>query len=92
MYNIFIQIGFLSFAKNMSTNFGKNISKSLSSKYTPKFFDHAKKSATYALKTVSKRSIRKSAEATSDLTGNTIADKTIKVSRTLAQNSSETVK
>ena len=41
--------GFLSFVKNMCKNFGKNISKSLSGKYSPsmlamrqKLLDHAK--------------------------------------------------
>ena len=42
--------GFLSFAKNMSESIGKNISKNLSGKYSQKLFDHAKKSATDALK------------------------------------------
>ena len=39
--------GFSSFAKNT----GKNISKNLSGKYGQKLLDHAKKSATDALKT-----------------------------------------
>ena len=45
--------GFLSFAKNIGENTGKNISKHLSGKYSPgmlamhqKLLDHAKKSAT----------------------------------------------
>ena len=45
--------GFLSFARNM----GKNISKNLSSKYSQKLLDHAKQSATDALKTASKKVI-----------------------------------
>ena len=49
--------GFLSLAKNMDKNIGKNISKNLTSKYSQKPFDHAKQSATDALKTVSKRAI-----------------------------------
>ena len=49
--------GFLSFAKNMGKNIGKNISKKLSSKYCQKLLDHAKKSATDAVKTASKRAI-----------------------------------
>ena len=40
--------------KNMSKNVGKNISKSLSGKYSQKLIDHAKQSATDALKTSSK--------------------------------------
>ena len=48
---------FLSFAKNVSRGTGKNISKNLSGKYSQKLFDHAKQSATDALKTSSKRVI-----------------------------------
>ena len=50
--------GFLSFAKNM----GKN----LSNKHGQKLIDSAKKSTTDTIKTVSKRSIQKTAEATGD--------------------------
>ena len=50
--------GFLSFAKNM----GKN----LSNKHVQKLIDSAKKSTTDTIKTVSKRSIQKTAEATGD--------------------------
>ena len=42
--------GFLSFYNNM----GRNISKNVSSKYSQKLLDHAKQSATDALKTASK--------------------------------------
>ena len=59
--------GFLSFAKN--------IGRSLSNKYAQKFVDTAKKSATDALKTASRRAIQKTAEATGDLLGNKIADR-----------------
>ena len=47
----------LSFAKNMSKNTGKVISKSLSGKYSQKLLDHAKQSAADTLKTKSKRII-----------------------------------
>ena len=63
------------FARNM----GKNLNKILSSKYSQKFLDHAKQSDTAALKTASKRAIQKTAEATSDLIGNKIADKITRV-------------
>ena len=53
---------FLSFAKNMGKNIGKNISKNLSSKYGQKLLDHAKQSATDAIKTSSKRLIKKTSE------------------------------
>ena len=45
------------FAKNMGRNIGKNISKNLVSKYSQKLLDHAKQSATDALKTASTRAI-----------------------------------
>ena len=63
---------FLSFAKNMG--------KHLSNKYGQKCLDSAKKSTTGAIKTVSKRAIQKTAEATCDLIGNKIADKITSVS------------
>ena len=47
--------GLLSFAKNIDKNIGKKISKNLSSKYSHKLFDHAKQSATDALKNASKK-------------------------------------
>ena len=50
--------GLLSFAKNM----GKN----LSNKHGQKLIDSAKKSTTDTIKTVSKRAIQKTAEATGD--------------------------
>ena len=50
--------GLLSFAKNM----GKN----LSNKHGQKIIDSAKKSTTDTIKTVSKRAIQKTAEATGD--------------------------
>ena len=43
----------------MSSNIGKNISKNVSSKYSQKLLDHAKQSATDAIKTASKRTIEK---------------------------------
>ena len=58
---------FLSFDKNVSKTIGKNISKNLSSKYIQKLLDHAKllpasratKVAKDALRTASKRAIKK---------------------------------
>ena len=38
----------------MGRNIGKDVSKNLSSKYSQKLFDHAKQTATDALKTASK--------------------------------------
>ena len=70
--------GFLSFAKNI----GKNIS----NKYSQKLVDTAKKSATDAIKTASKRAIQKTAEATEDLIGNKIADKFTSTSKKNLRN------
>ena len=56
----------------MGKNIDKNISKGLSGKYSQKLLDHAKQSATDALKTSSKRFIQKTAEATGDLIANKI--------------------
>ena len=63
----------------------KNIIKNLSGKYNQKTFDHAKQSATDALKTASK-----TAEATDDLIGNKIAGKITEISETLPYNNSQT--
>ena len=65
--------GFLSFAKNIGRN--------LCNKYGQKLVDTAKKSATDALESASKRAIQKKAEATEDLVGNKIADKITSVSK-----------
>ena len=65
--------GFLSFAKN--------IDKNVSNQYSQKPIDTAKKSATDAIKTASKIEIQKTTEATGDLIGNKIADKSKSVSK-----------
>ena len=54
----------------------------MSGKYTQKLLDHAKQSATDALKTASKRAIQKIAEATTSLISNKIAHKNMEVLRT----------
>ena len=66
--------GFLSFAKNIGTHAAK-VAKNMSNRYSQKLVDTAKKSATDAIKTASKRAIQKTAEATRDLIGKKIADK-----------------
>ena len=53
------------------------MSKNVSSKYSQKLLDHAKKSATDALKTASKGAIEKTAEA-GNLIGNKIAGNSFK--------------
>ena len=60
----------MSFAKNT----GRNISENFRGIYSQKRLDHTKQSATDSLKTVSKRRILKTAEATGDLISNKIAD------------------
>ena len=77
--------GFLCFTKNTGKNIGKNISKNLSRT------NHAKRSATNALKIASKRIIPKTAEATGDLTTNKTAHKITIFSNYSQQNNSETV-
>ena len=66
--------GILSFARSMSNKYGQ------------KLVDTAKKSATDAIKIVSKRAIQKTAEATGDLVGNKIGDKTTSVSKKKSNN------
>ena len=61
--------GFMSFARSMRNKYGK------------KLFDTAKKSATDAIETASKRAIQKTAEATGDLVGNKIDNKITSVSK-----------
>ena len=72
--------GFLSFARNIGTHATK-IAKNMSNKCSQKLVDTAKKSATDAIKTASKRAIQKTAEPTGDLVGNKIADKITSASK-----------
>ena len=69
--------GFMSFARSMSNRYGKKLDGT------------AKKSAGDAVKTVSRRAIQKTAEATSDLIGNKIADKMASVSKKKSNNNNE---
>ena len=75
----------------MGKNIGKYIRKSLSGKQSQKLLDHAIQSATYALKTSSKKVIQKAPAATADLIGNEIANKITKVSKNSRQNNFELV-
>ena len=72
--------GFLSFARNIGTHATK-VAKSLNNKYGQKLVDGSKKSATDAFKIASKRAIQKTAEATTDLVGNTTANKITIISK-----------
>ena len=83
----------------MGKNIGKKISKHVSGKCSQKFLNHNKQSTADTFKTVSKREIQKTAEATGDLTSRKIADavaksydsRITKTSIHLPQNNSETV-
>ena len=68
--------GFLYFGENMS----KSLS-NLSNKYHQKLLDSAKKSTTDAIRTASKISIQKTAEATGNLIANKTADKITSISK-----------
>ena len=80
--------GFFTFARNMGQDIGKNINKKLSSNSSQKLLDHAKESATDALKTDSRRAIQKTTEPTGNLIGNKVVDRITKVSKTSPQNNS----
>ena len=69
-------------------SFAKNMGKHLSNKYGQKPLDSAKKSTADAIKTASKRVIQKTTEATDDLIGSKIADKTMSVPKKSAELSS----
>ena len=58
----------------------------MSGKYNQKRLDHAKQSATDALKTTPKRLNQKTVEATDELIGNKFADKIIKSSKASPPN------
>ena len=61
------------------------MSKTLGNKYSQKRLYTAKKSTTDAIKTVSRRAIQKTTEATGDLIGNKIPDKITNVSKKLSK-------
>ena len=76
--------------ENIGKNIGKILSENLRGEYTQEHLGHAKQSATDALKTFSKRIIKKkTAGATCNLIGSKDANK--KISKTSQQNNPETV-
>ena len=79
--------GFLAFAKNFGTHATK-VAKNMRNKCSQKRLDSAKKSTTDVIKTASKRTIQKTAEATGGLIGNKIADKIKSISKS-PQNASK---
>ena len=60
-------------------------------RYSLKLLDHAKQTATDALKLASKRAFHKTKQATGDAIGHTIADEITNVSKTSPQNNLETI-
>ena len=66
-------MAFYFFTRNIGTHTAK-AAKNMSNKNSQKPVDTAKKSATDAIKTASKRAIQKTAEATGDLVVNKIAE------------------
>ena len=70
----------MSLAKNIGTHATK-VAKNMSNKYSQKLLNSAKKSTTDAIKTASNREVKKATEATGDLIGNKIANKTTSVSK-----------
>ena len=74
--------GFLSFGKSIGKNIDKNRTKNWSSKYSQKLLDRVKQSSAGAFKTSSNKVIQKTMEAIGDSTGNKIADKITRVSKT----------
>ena len=76
----------MSFAENV----GKNISKSLNSKYSEKLLNHAKQSETDAFKTSLKILIQKAAKVTGDLIGNKLLIKLQESQKTSPHNNLET--
>ena len=83
--------GFLSFAKNMGKNIGKNVSENLSNIYSQKPLDHAKQSATDALKTASNKAIQNTPEVTGDFIGKKTVNKITISEKNPPQSNSETV-
>ena len=61
----------------------------MSNKYSQKPLDSAEKSTKDALKTIWKREIQKTAEATGDLIGNKISDKITTISKSPQNGSKE---
>ena len=79
--------GCLSLAKNM----GKNISKNLNGKYSPKLLAHTKQSRIDTLIATSRKVVQKAAKVAGNLIGNKNANRITKVSRSSLQNNSETI-
>ena len=82
--------GFLYFGQSIGKNIDNNRNKNLSSKCSHKLLDRAKQPSTGAFKTSSNKVIQKTVEAIGDSTGNKIADKITRVSKTPPKNNSGT--
>ena len=58
--------------KTIGNNFAKNINKNLSSEYSQKLLDCARKYGVDAIKAASKKAIQKTVESTGDSIGNNL--------------------
>ena len=84
--------GFMSFARNIGNKYGKklfnksiDVGKKMSNKYGTKILDKSMNAYKDFAKIAGKKVLTKSAEATGDLIGNKIADRTTKSSRNKEQ-------
>ena len=86
--------GFMSFARNIGNKYGKKIfevGKSIKNKYGKKIFDNSLSADKDFAKIAGKKVLTKSAEATSDLIGNKIADRITKSARNKEQKEDDRI-
>ena len=89
--------GFMSFAKNIGNKYGKKIfesldvGKSMKKKYGKKILDNSLSARKDFAKITGKKVLNKSAEATVDLIGNKIADRTTKSARNKEQKEDDRI-
>ena len=77
------------YVKGYGLSFAKNMGKNLSNKYGQKLLYSAKKSTADAIKTASKRTIQKTAEATGDLIAGKITSVSKKSTKELPNDETE---
>ena len=90
--------GFMSFAKNIGNEYGKNIfdksidvGKNMSSKYGRKILDKSIDAAKDFAKIAGKKVLHKSAEATGEMIDNKVADRITRTSRSKAQKENDRI-
>ena len=90
--------GFMSFAKNIGNKYGKklfdksmDVGKKYGKKYGNKLLDNSISTGKDFAKIAGKKVLTKSAEATGDMIGNKIADRTTKSSRNKAQKEDDRI-